>query len=126
MDKSTNVQSNKNTNVTIQSELALYQRTGNSTHARTIADRLALALELGNIDAGFLLGLDTRLQLVPSTGGNVSAPFTDKGKSVAHSVSQAIEFLNMVPLHLDGAQHGSSHALHYVSMAQSHLGSIDL
>lgn len=75
MDKSTNVQSNKNTNVTIQGELALYQRTGNSTHARTIADRLALALELGNIDAGFLLGLDTRLQLVPSTGGNVSAPF---------------------------------------------------
>ena len=77
MDKSTNVQINKNTKITIESELALYRRTGNSTHARTIADRIVLALELGNIDRGFLLGLDTRLQLVPS-GGNLSSPLGGK------------------------------------------------
>ena len=81
MEKNTNVQINKNTKITIESELALYRRTGNSTHARTIADRIVLALELGNIDRGFLLGLDTRLQLVPS-GGNLSSPLGGDGQMI--------------------------------------------
>lgn len=124
--KTTKTQNHKNTKVTINSELSLYKRTGNSTHARCIADRLVMGVELGNIDAQFLLDLEARLSLVPHGVVGESKADGTRCRSFSHSVSQAIEFLNMIPLHLDDTKPGSSHVLHYVSMAKSHLGSIEL
>lgn len=70
--------------ITINSELELYRKTGNSTHARWIADRLLFARESG---------LDAFFQMVPDSGRNTGGVLSDNYGSVAHDEGAALPLM---------------------------------
>lgn len=116
MDKSTNVQMSK---ITINSELDLYEKGGNSTHARWIADKLLKARQLGIISDVELAILDT--SLADDFGSFKAYQEGAASVDVLSSVKQAKEYLSMTALHIDDKAVGACHLKHYIEMAGQHL-----
>ncbi len=126
-----------NDGITINSELDLYEKGGNSAQARWITEKILNARKLGIISEVELAVLDTALsddfgayqayQSGLNQQSNIST--VDKGvehdgadygglNKAAHHTEQAREYLSMTRLHIDDKALGVEHLIHYIRMAE--------
>ncbi len=105
--------------ITINSELDLYEKGGNSTHARWIADKFLKARQLGIISEVELAILDT--SLADDFGSFKAYQEGAASVDVLSSVEQAKEYLSMTALHIDDKAVGAGHLIHYIEMAGQKL-----